>query len=117
VVVDDRLNDADAVATLAHEVAHMLMHDPSDFDSSTTRSCRGVREVEADSVAYQISAHHGLETGKASFPYVATWATRSDKEEPERVVQETGERVISAARRVITTIEAKEGFRLRCPDE
>jgi antirestriction factor ArdC-like protein/uncharacterized protein DUF955 len=109
VVVADRLTNADAVATLAHEVAHMHMHDPSDsnsgFDASTTRSCRGVREVEAESVAYIVTAHHGLETGKASFPYVATWATRSDKDEPERVVQQTGERVMSTARRIISAID------------
>jgi hypothetical protein len=101
VVVADRLGSVDAVATLAHEVAHMLMHDPADFPEATTRSCRGVREVEAESVAYLIAAHHGMPTDHASFPYVATWAARSDKTEPERVIQDTGQRVVVTARRIL----------------
>lgn len=101
VVVADRLGSADAVATLAHEAAHMLMHDPSDFPDSSTRSCRGVREVEAESVAYLVSAHFGMPTDHATFPYVATWAARSDKAEPERVVQDTGQRVVTTSRRLI----------------
>jgi hypothetical protein len=36
--------------------------------------CRGIREVEAESVAYVLLAHHGLTTGGSSFPYVAGWA-------------------------------------------
>jgi DNA primase len=104
IVVADRLGPVDAVATLAHEVAHMHMHDPSGFAEATTRSCRGVREVEAESVAYLIAAHHGLPTDRASFPYVATWAARSDKTEPEHIVQETGQRVVATARRILASM-------------
>ena len=104
VVVADRLGAVDAVVTLAHEVAHVVMHDPSDFPEATTSSCRGVREVEAESVAYLIAAHHGMPTDRASFPYVATWAARSDKTEPERVVQETGQRVVITAHRILESM-------------
>jgi hypothetical protein len=101
VVVADRLGSVDAVATLAHEVAHMVMHGPADFPEATIRSCRGVREVEAESVAYLIAAHHDMPTDQATFPYVATWAARSDKTEPERVVQDTGQRVVVTTRLIL----------------
>ena len=38
------------------------------------RDVSRIREVEAESVAYVLLAHHGLTIGGSSFPYVAGWA-------------------------------------------
>lgn len=109
VVVAMRLGPAEAVLTLAHEVAHMLMHAPSDFGDQSTSNCRGVREVEAESVAYLVTAHHGLSTDTASFPYVATWAHTTDRDAPENVVQETGQRVVATTRLIIGQTTQRPG--------
>ncbi|ONI79097.1 hypothetical protein BWI15_00180 [Kribbella sp. ALI-6-A] len=101
IVVSDSLGEASAVATLAHEVAHMMMHDPDAVAASGSVMCRGMREVEAESVAFILLAHHGLETDGESFPYVAGWAASVDSAEPERVVPRTGERVLRMARELI----------------
>jgi hypothetical protein len=101
VVVADHLDDVTAVARLAHEVAHMSMHQPDDVATAGSVMCRGIREVEAESVAYVLLAHHGLTTGGSSFPYVAGWAATVDSAEPEKVVQQTGQRVVHAARKLI----------------
>jgi hypothetical protein len=101
IVVSDSLGEAAAVSTLAHEVAHMRMHDPDTVASSGSVMCRGMREVEAESVAFILLAHHGMETDGDSFPYVAGWAASVDKKEPERVVQRSGERVLRMARELI----------------
>jgi hypothetical protein len=63
--------------------------------------CRGVREVEAESVAYILLAHHGLRTDGSAFPYVANWAATVDRDEPEKVVEVTGARVVTFARELI----------------
>ncbi len=49
VVVRDDLAPAQATKTLAHELAHTLLHDGSEH-----RACRGVIETEAESVAYPL---------------------------------------------------------------
>ncbi|GAB3823093.1 hypothetical protein GCM10028799_39020 [Kribbella italica] len=101
IVVSDSLSEAAAVSTLAHEVAHMRMHDPDAVAASGSVMCRGMREVEAESVAFILLAHHGLETDGDSFPYVAGWAASVDKAHPERVVQRSGERVLRMTRELI----------------
>jgi antirestriction protein ArdC len=56
--------------TLAHELAHHFtgMHE-------TYTAKRDEHETVAESVAYVVLAHHGLDSGTRSFPYIATWAT------------------------------------------
>jgi antirestriction protein ArdC len=54
--------------TLAHELAHHFtgMHE-------TYSAKREEHETIAESVAYVVLAHHGLDSGTRSFPYIATW--------------------------------------------
>src|SRR5690606_16342337 len=61
--------DIDAAAqvkTLAHELAHIRMHDP--MKDAVTH--RGVGEVEAESVALMIAEAHGMDTTGYTIPYV-----------------------------------------------
>ena len=55
------VTDAQAVKTLAHELGHVLLHDPK-VDPSWAMPCRKVKEVEAESVAYLVTAHAGLDS-------------------------------------------------------
>lgn len=102
------VDDAQAVKTLAHEAGHVLLHTPVDFTpagGATTAGCRGVKEVEAESVAYLIAGTHGLDTGSYSFGYVTGWATAVHGVPPEKVVRDTGQRVLSAARTALAAIQ------------
>jgi len=92
---------AQAVKTLAHEAGHVLLHDPTGLGESTTAHCRGVKEVEAESVAYLVTASHGLSTDDYTFAYVTGWAGSVDGTEPETVVRDTGQRVLTATRTVL----------------
>ncbi len=103
------VDDAQAVKTLAHEAAHVLLHGPGDFNEPTTRACRGRQEVEAESVAYLISATHGLDTGSYSFAYVTGWAASVDRAAPEAAVRASGERVLSTAREVLGRMPERLG--------
>jgi hypothetical protein len=107
IVISDSLDEVTAVARLAHEVAHMMMHSPEKIAAAGSVMCRGMREVEAESVAYMLLAHHGLRTDGSSFPYVTGWAATVDKDEPERVVQRTGQRVMVVAHKLIESTSAE----------
>lgn len=93
--VRDDVDPAQAVKTLAHELAHVLLHDGNEY----ALGCRGRAEVEAESVAFLILSTAGLEPGAYSFPYVAAWSGG----QPE-LVTATADRVIGCARRVIDAI-------------
>lgn len=56
--------------TLAHELAHHVHLTYYGEESSA----RAERETVAESVAYVVAAHVGLDTGERSFPYIALWA-------------------------------------------
>jgi antirestriction protein ArdC len=59
------LEPAQMTKTLAHELAHHFAR----ADRSSPEE-----ETVAESVAYVVCAHYGLDTGARTFPYVATWA-------------------------------------------
>src|SRR6478752_5950791 len=98
VVIRADVDGAQAVKTLAHEYAHVLLHDPALFPSGQTVGCRGEAEVEAESVAYLIAACHGLDTGDYSFAYVAHWAEGRDL---AAIMASTGTRILSAANTIL----------------
>ncbi|WP_159599069.1 ArdC-like ssDNA-binding domain-containing protein [Agromyces humi] len=89
VMVRDDMDAAARVKTLAHELAHIQMHEPE----SDASSHRGIGEVEAESVALMIGAAHGMDTSDYTIPYVSSWANSVQGRSPTEVVQETGERV------------------------
>jgi hypothetical protein len=82
---------AQAVKTLAHELAHALLHENTDD--------RPLAELEAESVAYIVCAHLGLDTKRYSFGYVTTWAGGTSV--ALRAIKESGSRIADTARVII----------------
>jgi len=70
--VSSAVDDAQAVKTLIHELAHLECGHVADLPTYAT--CRGRCEVEAESVAYVVAAAHGLDSSGYTFAYVAGWA-------------------------------------------
>lgn len=105
IVVADHLDDFRAVGRLMHEVSHARMHSPEALAEAGGVMCRGVREVEAESVAYVVLAHHGVSIEAESFDYIAQWARAVDPDEPSNVIKATGARVINTARQLIDSTD------------
>jgi hypothetical protein len=98
VTVRPDLEPAQRTKTLAHELAHVRLHDPT--RDPEHRVSRPRMEVEAESVAYLVCAHTAIDAAQYTIPYVAHWAN-GDVE----LVQATAERVIDIARTITTTLE------------
>jgi antirestriction protein ArdC len=99
--VREDVDDAQAVKTLAHEAGHVLLHHPAQREKF---SCRGIVEVEAESVAYMVTAAHGLDASQYTFNYVAGWAHNAATPggpSVEEIVKATGARVIGATDRIL----------------
>ena len=92
--------DAQAVKTLAHELAHIECgHTADGFDY---RGCRGraEAEAEAESVAYIVTAWAGLDAGAYTVPYVAAWSAGDTD-----VVRAAAATVTAAARRILDHLD------------
>ncbi len=99
------MDDAAQVKTLAHELAHVRMHQPDDAESWHHR---GIGEVEAESVAMIIGAAHGMPTDTYTIPYVSAWATTVQGKTPAEVIQATGERVRATALSVLNALDTQQ---------
>jgi DNA primase catalytic core len=97
VVVRFSLPGAQRFKTAVHELAHVRLHEP---DSGDRPACRGVVEVEAESVAYMVCAALGIDSAGYSLPYVASWSGGDLTK-----VTVTANRVIGCARTVLTQLE------------
>ena len=96
VVVRDDLQPAQQAKTTAHELAHVLLHDPA----AGVRADRSVVEIEAESVAYLVCGENGLSSDAYSFGYVAVWAGGA-----AATVRDAATRVTNCAARVIDALE------------
>jgi DNA primase len=96
VIVKESLSGAQRFKTAVHELAHIRLHEPT---SGERPDCRGIIEVEAESVAYMVCAALGVDSAGYSLPYVATWSGGNLEK-----VSETADRVIRCARGMITDI-------------
>ncbi len=81
IVVQEGMSEAQTVKTLLHEASHQALHSREAMEKNGEKKTQNQRETEAESVAYVVCQHYGIDTSEYSFPYVATWS--ADKEVPE----------------------------------
>jgi hypothetical protein len=86
--IRDGLTSAQRVKTLAHELAHAILHGDG-FD--------GTRELEAESVAYIVCGGLELDSSEYSFGYVASWAGGGP--EAVKAISASGQRIVKARAR------------------
>ena len=98
VLVRPDLTEAQTAKTLAHELGHVLLHAPTRRPAALTRE---QAEVEAESVAYIVTAAHGLDSGTYTIPYVAGWSGGD-----RQLVADTAGRVLSTAHDILTRTPA-----------
>lgn len=86
---------AQQVKTLVHELAHAVLHSGTDRPATVAG-----RELEAESVAWIVCQHLGLDASQYSFGYLTIWAggTLDAVEE----IRRAGTRIQRAAHQIVT---------------
>lgn len=104
IAIHEGMSELQTLKTAIHEIAHARLHDidrNAEQDEQQPRADRRTREVEAESVAYTVCQHYGLDTSDYSFGYVAGWS--SGKELTELKV--SLETIRATAAQLITEID------------
>lgn len=72
IVVQPGMSQVQTIKTMIHEIAHAKLHQPNHLTDRPKQ--RREKEVEAESVAYVVCQHFGIDTSDYSFGYVAGWS-------------------------------------------
>ena len=81
IYVNEGMSQVQTLKTLIHETAHALLHDSSVLDDEIPKKDRHTKEVEAESIAYVVCQHFGIDTADYSFPYVTSWSSGKELDE------------------------------------
>ena len=100
IAIQEGMSEAQTVKTAIHEMAHQKLHA---IEHHGPKQTRGSKEVEAESVAYTVCQHYGIDTSDYSFSYVAGWS--EGKEMPE--LKASLDTIRRAASEMITAIDEK----------
>ena len=100
IAIQEGMSEAQTVKTAIHEMAHQKLHA---IENHGPKQTRGSKEVEAESVAYTVCQHYGIDTSDYSFSYVAGWS--EGKEMPE--LKASLDTIRRAASEMITAIDEK----------
>ncbi|MDK9322193.1 ImmA/IrrE family metallo-endopeptidase [Propionibacterium freudenreichii] len=101
VVIDADLSPAQAAKTALHEAAHVILH--AEEDAAEYVAHRGVKETEAESVAYIVAGTLGLDTAAYSIGYVAGWSGCEAE-----TIKATAANVLRAAHTLVDAITEEE---------
>ena len=81
IAIKEGMEEVQTVKTGVHEVAHAKLHAKEVEQETGFAKDRETKEVEAESIAYTVCQHFGIDTSDYSFGYIAGWS--STKELPE----------------------------------
>ena len=104
IALDKGMSELQTLKTAIHEIAHAKLHDidlNAPKDEQQPRVDRRTREVEAESVAYTVCQHYGLDTSDYSFGYVAGWSSGRELAE----LKNSLETIRSSAADIINSID------------
>ncbi len=80
IAIQKDMSEAQTIKTMLHETSHAVLHSHEAMKNTQEKS-KAQKECEAESVAFIVCSHYGVDTSDYSFPYVAGWS--SGKEVPE----------------------------------
>ena len=82
IAVQENMSESQTLKTMVHEVAHSMLHDKEVNQSMDIPvKDRNTKEVEAESVAFTVCQHFGIDTSDYSFGYIAGWSSGRNMKE------------------------------------
>ena len=82
IAVQENMSESQTLKTMVHEVAHSRLHDKEvNHSMDIPVKDRNTKEVEAESVAFTVCQHFGIDTSDYSFGYIAGWSSGRNMKE------------------------------------
>ena len=104
IAIQKDMSEGQTMKTAIHELAHSLLDGDEtlveDVEEDKTRT-RSDKEVTAESVAFTVANHFGLDTSEYSFGYIAGWSSGKEMKE----LRNSMERIRKTASQIISQVE------------
>lgn len=107
IVIRKGMSESQSVETAIHELAHSILHN-TDTNTEGAGKDRQTKEVEAESVAYTVCSHFGIDTSDYSFGYIAGWSSRREADELKQsldTIRETSSELINSIEHLIPQLK------------
>ena len=107
IAIQEGMSDSQTIKTGVHEVSHAKLHDrelsrSADLQTEDFKD-KNTKEVEAESIAYTVCQHFGIDTSDYSFGYIAGWSSGKEMKE----LKSSLDTIRKTASELITQIEDK----------
>lgn len=102
ITIAPSLSPIHRLKTLSHEIAHSILHRDNEAYTLQRADC----ELEAESVAFIVLHHFGIDAGSYSFGYLASW--QGDEEKAIKALKTYGNRIQKTAKSIIEAISEPE---------
>ena len=102
--IKDGMSNAQTIKTLIHELTHSRLHNLE--AQAVDETTRENKEVEAESTAFIVCDHLGIDTSDYSFGYVAGWSDGKTLKE----LKTCAENIRKASAKMITELDIKLGL-------
>ncbi len=114
IVLNNKFGITSRFTTLLHEWTHYHLHNPFKKETEwiTEKFKKQDKEIQAESVAYIVAKHFGIDSSPESFKYVASWSKEKgikDLKTSMEIIQKTAATFIE----LIETRLETEGFALK----
>lgn len=116
IVIKPGMSQVQTIKTLVHEIAHAKLHQPEDLLAVPTPAEKRRKEVEAESIAYVVCQHFGIDTTDYSLAYVASWSKGTELAELKaslNVIHSTAGEIIDAISPPLPKLERTQEQRPR----
>lgn len=107
IVIRKGMSESQSVKTAIHELAHSILHN-TDTNTEGAGKDRQTKEVEAESVAYTVCSHFGIDTSDYSFGYIAGWSSGREADELKQsleTIRETSSELINSIEHLIPQLK------------
>ena len=114
IVLNNKFGITSRFTTLLHEWTHYHLHNPFKKETEwiTEKFKKQDKEIQAESVAYIVAKHFGIDSSPESFKYVASWSKEKDIKDLKtsmEIIQKTAATFIE----LIETRLETEGFAIK----
>ena len=107
ITIKEGMSESQTIKTMVHEISHAKLHNPDMMKENKGKS-KGTIEMEAESIAYIVCQHFGIDTSDYSFGYIAGWSEgkeTAELKESMNTIRETSSEMINRIEGNLRNIE------------